>query len=208
MSQLNGGLVSARACAYDARSGIRVNHDDDPTNESVTSLAEAWGDLERAFVAALLNEISMTQATDRMKAALQERLGLASSLLNGHHPVEDSAGEHILIGSSPDGTAMTLVLSRRAVFEGAQRERLRRLYEALIQASRPLHRSGPLLHQLRNRLTGLQANVEFAELMTSDAQAVEPTPQREEILTALKHAMNACAELSKTLGAIEGQERR
>src|SRR6476646_9351272 len=128
----------------------------DSANESASSLAEAWGDLERAFVAALLNEISMPQATDQMKAAMQKHLGLASVLLNGHHPLEDSVGEHILIGNVPDGTAMTLVLSRRAVFEGGHKERLKRLYEAMIQASHPLLRSGPLLHQLRNRLTGLR----------------------------------------------------
>lgn len=181
---------------------------DDPNNESASSLAEAWVDLERAFVTVVLNEGTMGQAIDRMKEALQKHLGLASSLLKGHHPVEDSVGEHILIGNVPDGTAMTLVLSQRAVFAGGQKERLKRLYEALIQASHPLHRSGPLLHQLRNRLTGLQANVEFAELMTSDAQAADPTPQREEVLTALKHAMTACGELSKTVGAIEDRERR
>lgn len=184
-----------------------MTHDDDPTNESAAALAEAWGEIERAFVAAMLNEIKMPQATDRMKVALQKHLGLASSLLNGHHPAEDTAGEHILIGSIPDGTAMTLVLSRRAVFEAGQKERLKRLYEAMIEASHPLLRSGALLHRLRNRLTGLQANVEFAELMTVDAQAAEPTPQREEVLTALKHAMTACADLSKALGAMEEIER-
>lgn len=184
-----------------------MKSEDPQATESASSLADAWSDLERALVCAVLGEITVPEATERMKAALGKHLGVASSLLNGHHSLEATSGEHVLIGNVPDGTAMTLVLSRKAVFEGEQMARLRRLYEALIQTSHPLQRSATLLHTLRNRLTGLQANVEFAELMTADTQELEPSPQRDEILVALRHAMSACDDISKTLGSIEGLQR-
>jgi hypothetical protein len=179
---------------------------DDAVAVPTSALAAAWLVIDRVVVAAVLDEIDVAEAASRMSAALTEHLGLASLFLDGHHPSGETNAEHVLIGNFPDGTAKTLVVPRTAVFGKADIDRLKRLYEALILVANPLQRSASLLHVLRNRLTAIQANVEFAEeLLHDEARGDEPVSRRAEMLVALGHAKMACDGISRTLGAIEGR---
>lgn len=179
----------------------------EPFAEPASPLDRAWIELERTLVSALLVEIEPREAIERMKRALEKHLGLGSTLLVGHHPPGADDCERILIGNRVDDTAMTLVISRRDVLDSEQAKRLKRIYELLVQIVNPIPRGAHMLHQLRNRLAGLQANIEFVELVAREAQAEAPSLQNDEVLTSLSLSMNACREISKMLRTIQELER-
>lgn len=134
-----------------------------------------------------------------MASAIRTHLGVAATIVDGHQRVDAA----ILLGNAVDATDKTLILASASVFDDAERARFKRLYDALMQAAHPLSRSAALLHNLRNRLAGLQANVEFAEMIVTEAS---PSPN-DDLLVALKHAMTACREMTSTLGSIDEQHR-
>ncbi|MBX3207310.1 MAG: hypothetical protein KF764_19845 [Labilithrix sp.] len=162
-------------------------------------LEQLWIDVERAIVAASLGELTPEDARERMCGALSKQLGVSCVLVEGHHPSGEDGVMRALIGSSVDGTATTLIVSRTDALETAALARLARLFDLLLESTNPAARSASALHRLRNDLAAVQVNVEFVEMVMSDAEA-EPTPERRgEVMTALAHAARVCRALSRSL---------
>lgn len=166
---------------------------------------QTWIDMERALVAASLCEITPSDARDRMCAALSAHLGASCSLRQGHHSAGDDE-EALLIGSSVEDTASTLFVPRNAALDSATRERLKRLFELLLQAAHPIRHGARTLHKLRNRLAGLQTNVEFVEMVISSSEEGELGPDfpRADVNTSLTHAITVCRDMAKALRALSG----
>lgn len=166
---------------------------------------QAWIDMERALVAASLSEIAPSDARDRMCAALSAHLGAECTLRTGHHPAGDDA-DALLVGSSIEDTASTLLLPRGAAIDAETRERLKRLFELLLQAAHPVRQGARTLHKLRNRLAGLQTNIEFVEMVISNTGAEDLGADfpRADVETSLTHAITVCRDMAKTLRALSG----
>ncbi|MBX3216349.1 MAG: hypothetical protein KF850_30195 [Labilithrix sp.] len=170
-------------------------------------LEAAWVALERALVAASLGEISPSDARDRMCATVSEHLaGARCTLVEGHLDAED-AGERILLGSSFDDNASTLTIGRGASLDPKARARLVRLFELLLQVAHPVRRGARTFHELRNRLAGLQSNVELVELAIGDAD-LGPDFPRDDVLTSLAHVSAVCRDMNERLRALSGLESR
>lgn len=182
----------------------------------------AWRGIESALIAAQLSEIAPDEACDRMCAALKTHLGIRCVLLDGHQmrsSSEDSpshpASVRLLLGSVIDGNAATLVLTKdrdpnaphdeasspaALGFTRQELERLKGVFLLLLQIAYPIPRSVETLHHLRNRLAGLQANLELLEMILPRATAGSDAPkQDDEITSALDHALQVCREMATTI---------
>jgi len=183
----------------------------------------AWRGIESALIAAQLEEIAPDEACDRMCASLKTHLGIRCVLLDGHQMrsasddlPSQSACVRLLLGSVIDGNAATLVLTKdrdpNAPYDseasspaalGVSRqelERLKRVFLLLLQIAYPIPRSVETLHHLRNRLAGLQANLELLEMILPRTSAGAGVPkQDDEITSALDHALQVCREMATTI---------
>jgi hypothetical protein len=163
-----------------------------------------WIGLERAVVAASLGEITPIEASDRMCAALSADLGVVASCSLGGAPLPPSASVRLEVGTMPDGAAILLDLPGHLGVD--DRDRIKKLFELVVQLAHPFSKAAQGLHQLRNRLAGLLANVEYVEMTMTDAEdgTDESPEQRDDIITALNHAAASCREMGKALRGLSG----
>ena len=169
-------------------------------------MEQAWLAIERAIVAASLAEIDPGEAGDRMCAAVSEHLGAGCSLVEGHLAGGDTGELRLLLGSAADDSAATLVVSPSQPLERDVVERLEKLFGLLNAIRHPIPKGAKALHQLRNRLAGVQANIEFVEMVVNDVAAGPlPFAQRDDVVKALGHASTSCREMSSTLRSLSAR---
>lgn len=162
-------------------------------NETSTSEAAEpfWTDIERAFVAAVLGETHPLEALERARARVAEHFG-GCALVEGHATGPDALA--IPLGSPADGNARTLSFPASATLSAFARERLGKLFERLIELAHPVPKGSKALHQLRNRLAGIQTNIEFVEIVLTDAD--NPIEDRTDLVAAVGHAAAACRDIA------------
>jgi hypothetical protein len=193
-------LVTPMALAPNAHASL---------TKASSRLDAAWIEIERALVAASLSEITPGDACDRMCDAMAKHVGVRCVLIDGHHSGNDpdhygGGDTRLLIGNTIDDNAATLVISSPSsvldhVLDRASLERLKRLFVLLLAVVHPIPRAVETIHTLRNRLAGVQANLELMEMMIPHPSELASQAQREEVTTALHHALRACREMATTL---------
>lgn len=170
---------------------------------------------ERALVAVLLGEVPPREGAERMCAAVSRVAGVSCTLLEGHPPRgRDSAGAdtaHLFLGDTTDETARTLVITRIDLLGPETLDRVKRLFERLIDIAYPIRRGGRTIHQLSNGLAGLMANIELMELLVDDAAHGHlEDAQRQELSTAIAYALESCRSLRtaiRNLAGVAGAQR-
>jgi|GEM_PF-2676287 len=164
---------------------------------------------ERALVAAVLGEATPLESAERMCAAFSRIAGVNCVLLEGHQPRRRDAlpgqAVHLLLGDTTDETARTLVVTGADVFEPEELDRVKRLFEKLIEVAYPIRRRGRTIHQLNNGLAALAANIELVELLITDA-GPHPLdePAREDLSKAVQYAVESCRAVRKTVRSLAG----
>ena len=111
---------------------------------------------------------------------------------------ETSCEKHI-IAKHEDAKAAALVLGHEPELDRLTILRLGRLFQMVLEVLDP----HPMLHQLRNRLSGVLLNVEFVEMMIKEAPEFGEEQigreQRTQILTAIGHARRASGDMVELL---------
>ncbi|HVH45722.1 MAG TPA: hypothetical protein VM925_25385 [Labilithrix sp.] len=165
--------------------------------ESPASLEAIWTEIDRVFVTAALGEVPARDAIERIRGVLAGTFGRCT-IASGHDASGDEHAVELRIGNTADDSASTVILSRSEALDQRAVERLQRLFERLLEMAHPVPKGSKILHQLRNRLAGVQANIEFVEMVFSEAEGPVPE-EREEIVKALGFAVRACREIATTL---------
>lgn len=165
-----------------------------------------WIALERLYVSAALGERPAAEAVARMCALVEEAFGTRCVLVDASTEAEPPDGWPTLrLGLDADGTAGALALEEPGRIPEGFAPRLGRLFSLLLDVANPIPRGARALHKLRNRLAGVQTNVEFVEMiLTETTDGVPPAEQREDVMTALAYASGACREMGKALRELSG----
>lgn len=149
----------------------------------------AWREIERAVVAAQLDERTPRESLEAMCKVVREQFGVPSEVLSDagspeihtHGVLFERGGERVAVRWT--GNAL----------DDATNRRLERLF-GLVGACFGRHTGDSEMrtidvHRLRNHVAGIHANVELAKLLV-DSES--PTSQRDQIVKALEHALMNC----------------
>jgi hypothetical protein len=185
-----------------------------------------WTELERSAVAASLAEVTVPVAIAAMCDAMSTR-GIPCALMDaGAATIVPAAetgddGVQVAVRRPDEGGLAFLVLERSHGLTAKDLARVVRLFELVLGLAPPISPSVLSLHRLRNRLAGVLGNIEFVEMVIADAACPDVRPeagqaegwspdsreeagrpfiaQRQEILSALRHARRSCREVASAL---------
>lgn len=162
------------------------------------NLERAWREIERAAVAARMDERTPYESLEAMSQVLREHLGVASEL-STHGATPSPYSHRAVVGEGEESFTIAWMGS---TLSDATNRRLERLFVFVGERiGEPTMRSVDV-HRLRNHVAGIQANVELAKLL---ADTESPAMHREEIVKALEHALTKCRTMTNDLDAPKQQ---
>lgn len=164
------------------------------------NLELAWLEIERAAVAAQMDERTPHESLEAMCNAVRQHLGVPSELSTDGAPPEIHTHRAVV----ERGRETVTVSWMGNALDDATNRRLERLF-ALVgertgdHAGHADHATPSLdVHRLRNHVAGIQANVELAKLLVDTAP---PASHRDEIVKALEHALTKCRAMVNDMDA-------
>jgi hypothetical protein len=169
-------------------------HHTDAMESERGSTPGAWNDLERLVVAAAIGELDFDTAIAEICRTVTTSWGPTCRFVMGRGG-EPGPDERLIVVAKHDERAGALFIGLAPELEPVTIDRLTRLVQLLLEAVDPF----PMLHQIRNRLSGVLLNVEFVEMIINEAPEFGEDrigrEQRTQLLTAIRHARRTSSEI-------------